>query len=126
MMDYSSQSTQDFNQPQQSSFEDIKPKPENSLVLAIIGTILGLCSPCCIGTIVGIVAIVFANQVNTKHNIGDYTGAEQAAKNSKILAYVAIGLGVIGVIINVVMLITGGMDAYMEQYKSILENSNGN
>ncbi|MBY0065581.1 CD225/dispanin family protein [Empedobacter falsenii] len=125
-MDYSSQSTQDFNQPQQSSFEDIKPKPENSLVLAIIGTILGLCSPCCIGTIVGIVAIVFANQVNTKHNIGDYTGAEQAAKNSKILAYVAIGLGVIGVIINVVMLITGGMDAYMEQYKSILENSNGN
>lgn len=125
-MDYSSQSTQDFNQPQQSSFEDIKPKPENSLILAIIGTILGLCSPCCIGTIVGIVAIVFANQVNTKHNIGDYTGAEQAAKNSKILAYVAIGLGVIGVIINVVMLITGGMDAYMEQYKSILENSNGN
>ncbi len=125
-MDYSSQSNQDFNQPQQSSFEEIKPKPENNLVLAIIGTILGLCSPCCIGTIVGIIAIVFANQVNTKHNIGDYTGAEQAAKNSKILAYVAIGLGVIGVIINVVMLITGGMDAYMEQYKSILENSNGN
>ena len=125
-MDYSYQSNQDFNQPQQSSFEEIKPKPENNLVLAIIGTILGLCSPCCIGTIVGIIAIVFANQVNTKHNIGDYTGAEQAAKNSKILAYVAIGLGVIGVIINVVMLITGGMDAYMEQYKSILENSNGN
>ena len=73
-----------------------------------------------------VIAIVFANQVNTKHNIGDYTGAEQAAKNSKLLAYVAIGLGVIGVIINVVMLITGGMDAYMEQYKSILESSNGN
>ncbi|MGL5235951.1 MAG: CD225/dispanin family protein [Empedobacter falsenii] len=125
-MDYSGQSNQDFNQPQQSSFEEIKPKPENNLVLAIIGTILGLCSPCCIGTIVGIIAIVFANQVNTKHNIGDSTGAEQAAKNSKILAYVAIGLGVIGVIINVVMLITGGMDAYMEQYKSILESSNGN
>ena len=125
-MDYSNQSTQDFNQPQQSSFEEIKPKPENNLVLSIIGTVLGLCSPCCIGTIVGIIAIVFANQVNTKHNIGDYTGAEQAAKNSKLLAYVAIGLGVIGVIINVVMLITGGMDAYMEQYKSILESSNGN
>ncbi|WP_291093732.1 CD225/dispanin family protein [Empedobacter sp. UBA6745] len=125
-MDYSNQSTQDFNQPQQSSFEEIKPKPENNLVLAIISTVLGLCSPCCIGTIVGIIAIVFANQVNTKHNIGDYTGAEQAAKNSKLLAYVAIGLGVIGVIINVVMLITGGMDAYMEQYKSILESSNGN
>ncbi len=125
-MDYSNQSTQDFNQPQQSSFEEIKPKQENNLVLAIISTVLGLCSPCCIGTIVGMIAIVFANQVNTKHNIGDYTGAEQAAKNSKLLAYVAIGLGVIGVIINVVMLITGGMDAYMEQYKSILESSNGN
>ncbi|WP_413533388.1 CD225/dispanin family protein [Empedobacter brevis] len=84
-MDYSNQSNLDFNQTQQSSFEDIKPKPENNLVLAIIGTILGLCSPCCIGLIVGIVAIVFSNQVNTKYAIGDYVGAEKASKNSKIL-----------------------------------------
>lgn len=124
-MDYSNQPNLDYNQPPQSSFEEIKPKSENNLVLAIIGTVLGLCSPCCVGTIVGIVAIVFANQVNTKHTIGDYTGAEQAAKNSKILAYIAVGLGVLGVIINVVMLVTGGMDAYMEQYKSILESSAG-
>ncbi|WP_420870486.1 hypothetical protein [Empedobacter brevis] len=27
--------------------------------------------------------MVFANQVNTKHTIGDYTGAEQAAKTLK-------------------------------------------
>ncbi|MGV0922677.1 CD225/dispanin family protein [Empedobacter tilapiae] len=124
-MDYSNQSNQDLNQSQQSSFEDIKPKPENNLVLAIIGTILGLCSPCCIGLIVGIVAIVFSNQVNTKYAIGDYAGAEQAAKNTKILAYIALGLGILGVIINIVTLVTGGIDAYMDQYQSILDNTGG-
>jgi len=115
-MDYTDQSTQ-------SSFEEIRPKPQNNLVLAIVGTVLGICSPCCIGLIVGIVAIVFATQVNSKFDVGDYIGAEKAAKNSKILSYVAIGLGIIGFILSLVTIITGGTEAYMEQYKSILENA---
>lgn len=115
-MDYSNQSTQ-------SSFEDIRPKPQNNLVLAIVGTIIGICSPCCIGIIVGIVAIVFATQVNSKYDAGDYSGAEKSAKNSKLLSYVAIGLGILGLVYSIIMIITGGMDAYMEQYNAILDNA---
>ena len=84
-MDYENQPTNEFNPSTTSSFENTAPKPENNLVLAIIATVLGVCSPCCIGIILGVVAIVFANQVNTKYDVGDYAGAEQAAKNSKIL-----------------------------------------
>lgn len=66
--------------------------PSNNMALAIVGTILGMCSPCCIGFILGIVAIVMANQVKKKFNDGDVSGAESSAKNAKILAFVAIGL----------------------------------
>ncbi|WP_291051352.1 MULTISPECIES: CD225/dispanin family protein [unclassified Empedobacter] len=120
-MNYSNQSTQDFNQPQQSSFEEIKPKPENNLVLAIIATVLGLCSPCCIGLILGGVAIIFANQVNTKYDVGDYTGAEQAAKNSKILSYVAFGLVALNLIYVIFVFITQGSEAILEQYQGVLD-----
>ena len=33
--------------------------PDNQMTLAIVATVLGLCSPCCIGFILGIIAIVF-------------------------------------------------------------------
>ncbi len=126
-MDQENQPINEFNQSTNSTFENQNnsPKPENNLVLSIIGTILGVCSPCCIGFIVGIVAIVFATQVNTKYDAGDYAGAEKAAKNTKILAYIALGLGVLGIIINIIALVTGGMDAYMDQYQSILDNAGG-
>jgi len=43
-----------------SSF-DAPPKPNNQLPLAIVSTILGCCSPCFLGFISGVVAIVFAS-----------------------------------------------------------------
>jgi uncharacterized membrane protein len=95
-------------------------KPNNNLPLAIVGTVLGLCSPCCIGLIVGIISIVFSTQVDSKYNAGDYYGAESAAKNAKILAFVGIGLGVIGLIYSIVMIAAGGLDAYMQQYQQYL------
>lgn len=69
--------------------------PSNNMTLAIVGTILGMCSPCCIGFVLGIVAIVMAKQVKKKFNDGDVAGAETSSKNAKILAYVAIGLMVV-------------------------------
>lgn len=75
-------------------------KPDNYLVLAIVATVLGLCS--CIGTIIGIVAIVFATQVDSKYNLGDYAGAESSSKNAKLLSIIGLviaGLGIIGSII---------------------------
>lgn len=97
-------------------------KPDNNMPLAIIGTIIGLCSPCCIGLIVGIVGIVFAAQVNSKYTAGDYDGAQSSAKNARILAFVALGLGVLGLIIAIVQIIAvGGFAAYMEQYQNMLD-----
>jgi|SRR5690606_3635503 len=106
------------NQDNFSSFDNVQTPPENNMTLAIIGTILGLCSPCCIGLIVGIVAIVMASQVNTKFNAGDYAGAQSSAKNAKILAYVAIVIGGLGLIFNLISLAFMGTDGYMEMIEN--------
>ena len=91
--------------------------PNNNMTLAIIATVLGLCSPCCIGLILGIIAIVLSSQVKTKFESGDFAGALSSAKNSKILAYIAIGL----LALNLIYLLGfGGMAVYQE----LLENYN--
>jgi len=101
------QSLHEFDQPE--------TPPANNMSLAIVGTVLGLCSPCCIGLIVGIIAIVQASSVNSKFTAADYTGAASAAKSAKTMAYIAIGLGVLGLIINIITVISfGGVSAYME------------
>lgn len=69
--------------------------PKNNMGLAIAGTILGCCSPCCIGFILGIVAIVMATQVKKKFEANDFAGAASSAKNAKLLAYIAIGIAVL-------------------------------
>lgn len=106
------------NQSNFSSFDNPQTPPENFMTLAIIGTVLGLCSPCCIGLIVGIVAIVMSTQVNSKFNAGDYAGAQSSSKNAKTMAYVAIGLGVLGIIINIISIAVMGTDGYMEMIES--------
>lgn len=107
------------NQEQFSAFDTPSTPPENNMTLAIVGTVLGLCSPCCIGLITGIIAIVFATQVNTKFNAGDYAGAVSSAKNVKTLSYISIGLGVLGIIITIVQLISyGGVGGYMEMIEA--------
>lgn len=99
-------------------------KPNNNMPLAIIGTIIGLCSPCCIGLVVGIVAIVFGSQVNSKYFQNDYVGAESSAKNAKILAWVAIGLGILGLIITIVQIqLMGGIDAFVQQIQDAVEEA---
>lgn len=103
------------NQSNFSSFDNIQVPPQNNMVLAIVGTVVGLCSPCCIlGLIPGIIAIIFSTQVNSKFNAGDYAGAEKSAKMSKILAFVAIGLGVLGIILNIILYVTMGADGYQQ------------
>lgn len=60
----------------------------NYLVLAILVT---LC--CCLPG--GVVAIIYAAQVNTKLQTGDVGGAEAAANNAKMWCWIAFGAGVI-------------------------------
>lgn len=61
-------------------------RPPNYLVWAILATIF-----CCIPF--GIVAIVFAAQVDSKWSKGDTAGAEQASRNAKTWCWVTAGTG---------------------------------
>lgn len=65
------------------------PKPPNYLVWAILSTLF-----CCLPF--GVVSIVFAAQVDSKYNAGNYDGAVEASNNAKkwaiISAVVALAL----------------------------------
>lgn len=61
-------------------------KPENFLIMAIVTT---LC--CCMP--LGIASIVYASQVDSKFNAGDYQGAINASNNAKMWAWIAFGIG---------------------------------
>jgi hypothetical protein len=58
------------------------PKPPNYLVWAILSTLF-----CCLP--LGIVSIVFAAQVDSKYNSGDYAGAVGASENAKKWAIIS-------------------------------------
>lgn len=72
----------------------------NYLVQAILVTIC-----CCLP--LGIVAIVYAAQVDSKVRIGDIAGAQQSSDNARTWCWVAFGAGVIGTVIG--LLIQFGM-----------------
>lgn len=73
-----------------------RPNIPNHLVKAIIST-----ACCCLPF--GIVAIVFAAQVNGKLDAGDYAGAQKASQEANKWANISIG---IGVVVN--LLVIGG------------------
>jgi len=71
----------------------------NYLVPAIISVFC--CWP------LAIPAIIFATQVNGKVAAGDIAGAQDSSKKAKMFSFIAIGLGLLGVICYVIMLILG-------------------
>jgi hypothetical protein len=85
-------------------------KPDNYLVMAIVATVLGLCS--CLGLILGIVAIVFATQVDSKYNLGDYMGAQSASKNAKLFSIIALVVDGLGIIFSIVYYAIVGAAAF--------------
>ncbi|CAI9429529.1 Interferon-induced transmembrane protein [Candidatus Ornithobacterium hominis] len=70
----------------------------NYLPLSIISTLLGCFSPCFIGFVLGIIAIVFAIQAKSKVAKEDFLGANNAEKYAKILSYIAIAIAVVNMI----------------------------
>lgn len=101
--------------------QELPPKPNNYLPLSIIGAVIGLCSPCCIGLVLGIIAIVYSSQVDSKYSFKDYMGAEQSSKNAKTLAIIAIILGILGLIYTIVMFFTGNGMAMLDTYQEFLK-----
>ena len=55
----------------------------------------------------GIVAIIFAAQVNGKVAAGDLAGAADASKKAKLFSFISIGIGVVCGLIYVIMMILG-------------------
>ena len=72
----------------------------NYLVPAILSTIF-----CCVPG--GIVAIIYAVQVNNKKQGGDLAGAAEASGKAQTWCWVSFGLGLIVIILNVIVAIAG-------------------
>jgi hypothetical protein len=69
----------------------------NYLVPAIISIF------CC--TPLGIAAIIFATQVNGKVAAGDIAGAQDASKKAKMFSFIAIGLGLVCIVIYIIWIV---------------------
>lgn len=77
----------------------------NYLIPAIISLF------CCLP--LGVVGVIFAAQVNGKVAAGDVQGAVDASKKAKLFSYIAIGLGLAGIICYILMLVVfGGLAAF--------------
>ncbi|HQX52294.1 MAG TPA: CD225/dispanin family protein [Planctomycetaceae bacterium] len=78
---------------------NLGPRPDipNHLLKAILATCF-----CCLP--LGIVAIVFAAQVNSKLDAGDYAGATSASQQASMYGNISIWLGIIPVIVGVVLI----------------------
>lgn len=90
----------------------------NYLAWSIISTVLATCLCCPLG-LVGIVAIVFSAKVNTLLRQGDLDGARRASANAKTWCWVATALAIIGLLINIYMLSTGGMAEYQQMIEQM-------
>lgn len=73
----------------------------NYLVQAILTTLF-----CCLPF--GIVAIVYAAQVNGKLVAGDYNGAVQASRNAATWSWVSFGAGLVFTVLYVLVAIAAG------------------
>ena len=71
--------------------------PSNYLVLAIISIL------CC--TPLGIASVVFSTQVNSKFQMGDQAGAEDASKKAKMFGIIGISLGGAAALIYLIFII---------------------
>jgi hypothetical protein len=74
------------------------PPPPNHLVGAILATIF-----CCVP--LGIVAIVYAAQVNTKHAAGDHAGAIMAADKANAWMWWSFGSGLVISVLYMMLMI---------------------
>ena len=91
-----------------------RPEPvPNHLVWSIVATIIGFCL-CCPSMITGIVAIVFSARVNTLLTQGNIEGARRASASAKTWCWVTTALAIIGLILNIYYVATGGARAYIE------------
>jgi len=71
-------------------------------VQSILTTVL-----CCLP--LGIVAIIFSAQVNTKLAAGDYAGALESSRKAKMFCWIALGLGIAASVIGLLLGVFGAI-----------------
>lgn len=103
--------------------QTLPPKPNNHMVMAIVSTVLSVVT-CTFSYIIpivgGIVSIVFASQVNTKYNKGDYEGAEKSSKYAKIAWIVAI-VAMVCALIYTIAVLGSSWDEVMDAFNQEME-----
>lgn len=103
-----------------SQYPENEQRPNNYLAIAIISTVLNLFACCSyyigfLGLIVGIIAIVFSSQVDSRYRAGDYIGAQSSSKTAKILSYVSLAIALSGIILLIILLFTVGTVAFIDE-----------
>jgi len=84
-------------------------KPKSNLLSAILVTLL-----CCLPF--GIVAIVYAAQVDTKWHAGDWHGAERASRAAKNWALAGVVCGILFSIVYVMIVLASGTSTTTTRY----------
>lgn len=110
--------------PAMSPEQNYGPVP-NYLVWAILITVASLCLCCVVGTIPGIVAIVFASQVNGKLSAGDRDGALRASKNAKLWCWITTGLCIFGLLLSIGLRMAGYDNMYWKNYIEQMQEQAG-
>ncbi len=77
------------------------PRPPNHLVKAILATLF-----CCLP--LGIVAIVYAAQVNAKYESGNYQGALESSRQADTWGNISIILGLVPMALYAIAILAGG------------------
>jgi heme/copper-type cytochrome/quinol oxidase subunit 2 len=110
-------------EPPQAPLSNASSSIPTHLVWSIVVTVLSLCLCCIVGTIPGIVAIVFSTKVKSSLDAGDIAGAQQASNTAKIWAWVTTGLCIVGLLWTAFSLMTGGMGQYTQMIEQIQQQS---
>ena len=95
--------SQPFPPPSSSSAPATIP---NNMVMAIIATVVSVMG-CCLPH--GLVSLMFAMQVGKKEAAGDIDGAQNAAKQAKMWAWISIIAGALGIILSLVFGVFAGV-----------------
>ena len=90
--------SQDWTPPPASGTPATVP---NYLIPAIISLF------CCLP--LGVVGVIFAAQVNGKVQAGDTAGALDASKKAKMFSFIAIGLGLAGIVFYILVWVIMGI-----------------
>lgn len=90
----------------------LAPPVPTYLAWAILATVASVLFCCLVGTIPGIVAIVFATQVNRRWDAGDEAGALRASRNAKLWCWITTGLCIAGLLSSIWFIQSGSMAEY--------------